>query len=109
MKISRAETSETRRLLWLPILAGAMLATIGAQPALAQRDEQRFQNEERFQNAQRWEERRDERWVPPGQAKRHYRPTHYGYYETPRYVYAPPPVVYAPPSGLEFVFPLTFR
>jgi hypothetical protein len=96
MKISRAGTNATRRLLWQPILAGAMLATIGAQPALAQHD-------------QRSEVRHDDRRIPPRHAKQQYRPSHYGYYEAPRYVYAPPPVVYAPPSGLEFVFPLTFR
>jgi hypothetical protein len=121
MKISRTGTSPARRLLCLPILAGAMLAMVGAQPALAQRGETRFQEEQRiqeehrveqqrFQTAQRAAERRDEHRIPPGHEKQRYRPpAHYGYYEAPRYVYAPPPVVYAPPSGLEFVFPLTFR
>jgi hypothetical protein len=108
MTISQAGTinglfGRAGRLLSLPILAGAMLATIGAQPALAQRDEQRFGNE------QRSEEHRDERRTPPGHRKQQDRDYSYGYYETPRYVYAPPPVVYAPPSALEFVFPLNFR
>ena len=111
MKISKAArispSRQTGRFLSLTILAGAVLATIGFHPALAQRDEQRFQNE------QRSEDRRDERRTPPGHVRQEERPS-YGYeapryYEEPRYVYAPPPVVYAPPSGLEFVFPLNFR
>ena len=111
MKTSKAPRISTPRhsgrLVSLAILAGAMLAATGFQPALAQRDEQRFQNE------QRAEAPRDERRTPPGHAKREVRPA-YGYeapryYEEPSYVYAPPPVVYAPPSGLEFVFPLNFR
>jgi hypothetical protein len=114
MTISQAETingllGRAGRLLSLPILAGAMLATIGAQPALAQRDEQRFGNEGRFQNEQGSEGRREDRRTPPGHRKQRDRDYSYGYYETPRYVYAPPPVVYAPPSALEFVFPLNFR
>jgi hypothetical protein len=120
MKISQSGTTNAGlgragRLLSLPILAAAMLATIGAQPALAQRDEQRSRNEQRSQNEQRSENEqraeghRDERRTPPGHLKKQYSSYSYGYYEAPRYVYVPPPVVYAPPSALEFVFPLSFR
>jgi hypothetical protein len=106
MKISKTgPTTALRRagrLTCLAVVAGAMLMAIGARPALAQRDEQRFQT------AQHSEDRHDERRTPPARVKQRPRAYH-GYYEAPRYVYAPPPVLYAPPSGLEFVFPLTFR
>jgi len=109
MKISHAATTtafrQAGRLLALPILAGAMLVSLGGQPAQAQHDERRFQDEQRL------DEHRDERRPPPRRARQEeYRPSYYsGYYAAPRYVYAPPPVVYTPPSALEFVFPLTFR
>ena len=107
MKISKTgPTTALRRagrLTCLAVVAGAMLMAIGAQPALAQRDEQRFQT------AQHSEDRHDERRSPPARVKQRPRVVYHSYYEAPRYVYAPPPVVYAPPSGLEFVFPLTFR